>query len=32
MVEAVEAFVDCLELVTDDLKKMRKATKNLPPK
>jgi len=32
MVKAVEDFVDCLELATKDLKKVRKATRNLPPK
>jgi len=32
MVEVVEALSDCLKLITDDLKKMLKATKALPPK
>ncbi len=31
-VEAVEALGDCLKLITEDFKKVRKATKNLPPK
>ena len=32
LVEVVEALGDCLELVTEDLKEVRKATRNLPPK
>jgi len=32
MVEVVDELGDCLKLITDDLKKIKKATKSLPPK